>query len=82
MCRSPQITISLKETSNNWFTSCRASNAMIFFSTPFRGQQVLTPLGSEQTTSLLVVMISLPQTTNTLFRLWRNAGSFASAAPP
>ena len=30
---------------------------MIFFSTPSRGQQVLTPLGSEQTTSLLVVLI-------------------------
>ena len=30
---------------------------MIIFSTPFRGQQVLTPLGSEQTTSLLVVLI-------------------------
>ena len=31
---------------------------MIIFSTPFRGQQVLTPLGSEQTTSLLVVLIA------------------------
>ena len=30
---------------------------MIIFSTPFRGQQALTPLGSEQTTSLLVVLI-------------------------
>ena len=30
---------------------------MIFFSTLSRGQQVLTPLGSEQTTSLLVVLI-------------------------
>ena len=30
---------------------------MIIFSTPSRGQQVLTPLGSEQTTSLLVVLI-------------------------
>lgn len=30
---------------------------MIFFSTPSRGQQVLTPLGSAQTTSLLVVLI-------------------------
>ena len=27
---------------------------MIFFSTPFRGQQITTPLGSAQTTSLLV----------------------------
>ena len=32
---------------------------MIFFSTPSRGQQVLTPLGSAQTTSLLVVLIGL-----------------------
>ena len=36
---------------------------MIFFSTPSRGQQVLTPLGSEQTTSLLVVMIIVLHTT-------------------
>ena len=31
---------------------------MIIFSAPSRGQQVLTPLGVEQTTSLLVVLIS------------------------
>ena len=43
----------------NWFTSSRANDAMIIFSTPSRGQQVLTPLGSEQTTSLLVVLIIL-----------------------
>ena len=30
---------------------------MVIFSAPSRGQQVLTLLGSEQTTSLLVVMI-------------------------
>ena len=30
---------------------------MIIFSAPSRGQQVLTPLGVEQTTSLLVVLI-------------------------
>ena len=30
---------------------------MIIFSTPSRGQQVLPPLESEQTTSLLVVLI-------------------------
>ena len=30
---------------------------MIIFSAPSRGQQVLPPLGSEQTTSLLVVLI-------------------------
>ena len=41
----------------DWFTSCGASDAMIFFSTPSRGQQVLTPLGSVQTTSKLVVLI-------------------------
>ncbi|MBQ4547085.1 MAG: hypothetical protein IJA17_08005, partial [Oscillospiraceae bacterium] len=40
-----------------WFTSSRASDAMVIFSAPSRGQQVLTLLGSEQTTSLLVVMI-------------------------
>ena len=34
-----------------------SSDAMINLGTPFRGQQVLTPLGSEQTTSSLVVMI-------------------------
>ena len=49
----------LWNTKENWFTSCSASDAMIFFSTPSRGQQVLTPLGSAQTTSLLVVMIFL-----------------------
>ena len=30
---------------------------MIIFSAPSRAQQVLTPLGSEQTTSLLVVLV-------------------------
>lgn len=39
------------------FTGYGANDAMINFSTPLRGQQVLTPLGSEQTTSLLVVLI-------------------------
>ena len=34
-----------------------ANDAMIIFSAPSRGQQVLTPLGVEQTTSLLVVLI-------------------------
>ena len=48
-----------KKDTYDWFTSCGASDAMIFFSTPSRGQQVLTPLGSAQTTSLLVVMISI-----------------------
>ena len=33
---------------------------MIIFSAPSRGQQVLTPLGVEQTTSLLVVLIVGP----------------------
>ena len=41
----------------DWFTSCRAINAMVMFDTPFRGQQELSLLGAEQTTSLLVVMI-------------------------
>ena len=31
---------------------------MIIFSTPSRGQQVLSPLGPAQTTSLLVVLIA------------------------
>ncbi len=39
------------------FTGGGAIDAMIEFNAPFRGQQVLTPLGSEQTTSSLVVMI-------------------------
>ena len=34
---------------------------MIIFSAPSRGQQVLTPLGVEQTTSLLVVLIAYLQ---------------------
>ena len=47
---------------------------MIIFSTPFRGQQVLTPLGSEQTTSLLVVLIVLAETGSPLTR----PGKFAA----
>ena len=48
------------ESSNkcDWFTSCGAIDAMVIFDTPFRGQHELTLLGSEQTTSLLVVMIT------------------------
>ena len=42
---------------------------MIIFSTPSRGQQVLTPLGVEQTTSLLVVLISLSFTQKAKERL-------------
>ena len=41
----------------DWFTSCRAIDAMVMFNTPFRGQQELSLIGAEQTTSLLVVMI-------------------------
>ena len=33
------------------------SDAIVVFKTPFRGQHVLTLIGAEQTTSLLVVMI-------------------------
>ena len=32
---------------------------MVVFNTPFRGQQELSLIGSEQTTSLLVVMIDV-----------------------
>ena len=39
-------------------TGCGAGDAMIKFSIPSRGQQVLTPLGFEQTTSFLVVLIA------------------------
>jgi len=35
-------------------------DAMVAFNTPLRGQHVLTLLGAEQTTSLLVVMIRSP----------------------
>ena len=41
----------------DWFTSCRAIDAMVMFNTPFRGQQELSLIGVEQTTSSLVVMI-------------------------
>ena len=40
------------------FTGGGAIDAMIEFSAPFRGWQVMTPLGSEQTTSSLVVLIT------------------------
>ena len=43
----------------DWFTSCRAIDAMVMFNTPFRGQQELSLIGVEQTTSLLVVMIQI-----------------------
>ena len=33
---------------------------MVMFNTPFRGQQELSLIGAEQTTSLLVVMIRTP----------------------
>ena len=35
---------------------------MVMFNTPFRGQQELSLLGAEQTTSLLVVMITYEYT--------------------
>ena len=47
----------------DWFTSCRAIDAMVFFSTPFGGRQELTLIGAEQTTSSLVVMICIKNTT-------------------
>ena len=42
----------------DWFTSCGTVDVMVMFNTPFRGQQELSLIGVEQTTSLLVVMIS------------------------
>jgi len=36
---------------------CRANDAMAKLDTPFKGQQVMTLLGPEKTTSLLVVLI-------------------------
>ena len=53
-----QITIAVSSSEFDWFTSCRAIDAMVMFNTPFRGQQELSLLGAEQTTSSLVVMIS------------------------
>ena len=52
-----QITTAVSSSEFDWFTSCRAIDAMVMFNTPFRGQQELSLLGAEQTTSLLVVMI-------------------------
>ena len=52
-----QITTAVSSSEFDWFTSCRAIDAMVMFNTPFRGQHELTLLGAEQTTSLLVVMI-------------------------
>ena len=40
------------------------SDAIVVFKTPFRGQHVLTLIGAEQTTSLLVVMIMHPTGVN------------------
>ena len=52
-----RITTAVSSSEFDWFTSCRAIDAMVMFNTPFRGQQELSLLGAEQTTSLLVVMI-------------------------
>lgn len=54
-----QITKAVSSSEFDWFTSCRAIDAMVMFNTPFRGQQELSLIGDEQTTSLLVVMIYL-----------------------
>ena len=52
-----RITTAVSSSEFDWFTSCRAIDAMVMFNTPFRGQQELSLLGAEQTTSSLVVMI-------------------------
>ena len=60
-----QIATAVSSSEFDWFTSCRAIDAMVMFNTPFRGQQELSLIGDEQTTSLLVVMIvcgALPHT--------------------
>ena len=44
----------------DWFTSCGTVDVMVMFNTPFRGQQEISLIGAEQTTSLLVVMIRTP----------------------
>ena len=71
-----QITTAVSSSEFDWFTSCRAIDAMVMFNTPFRGQQELSLLGAEQTTSLLVVMIMedsvLTQDVNTIFTVWRS----------
>ena len=54
-----QITKAVSSSEFDWFTSCRAIDAMVMFNTPFRGQQELSLIGDEQTTSLLVVMIKI-----------------------
>ena len=54
-----QITTAVSSSEFDWFTSCRAIDAMVMFNTPFRGQQELSLIGDEQTTSLLVVMIKI-----------------------
>ena len=53
-----RITKAVSSSEFDWFTSCRAIDAMVIFNTPFMGQQELSLLGAEQTTSLLVVMIA------------------------
>ena len=52
-----RITKAVSSSELDWFTSCRAIDAMVVFNTPFRGQQELSLIGAEQTTSSLVVMI-------------------------
>ena len=54
-----RITKAVSSSEFDWFTSCRAIDAMAMFNTPFRGQQELSLIGAEQTTSSLVVMIIL-----------------------
>ena len=54
-----RITKAVSSSEFDWFTSCRAIDAMVMFNTPFRGQQELSLIGAEQTTSLLVVMIEM-----------------------
>ena len=52
-----RITKAVSSSEFDWFTSCRAIDAMVIFNTPFWGQQELSIIGAEQTTSSLVVMI-------------------------
>jgi len=52
-----RITKAVSSSEFDWFTSCRANDAMVMFNTPFRGQQELFLIGAEQTTGEQVVMI-------------------------
>ena len=55
--KTRELRQTLKLPNMDWFTGCRASDTMIFFSTPERDQQARTPPEPEQTADLPVVLI-------------------------